>query len=135
MKHVWNDAQNYGVSQEVFMVEVEVVHRLMLDGVLLLNQNVPNFIRYMRRDDVLKYQFAQTVGKRMLTERLISRGRTSIIEHHRSVAWGEREYKALYVLISSRKSIIQESVKNNYPDFQKVFAATKAVERTTLMTR
>jgi hypothetical protein len=34
MKHVWNDTQNFGVSQEVFMVEVEVIHRLYGDGVI-----------------------------------------------------------------------------------------------------
>jgi hypothetical protein len=34
MKGVWNDAQNYGVSNEVFMVEVEVIHRLLADGVM-----------------------------------------------------------------------------------------------------
>jgi hypothetical protein len=33
MKHVWSDVQNFGVSNEVFMVEVEVIHRLRSDGV------------------------------------------------------------------------------------------------------
>ena len=33
MKHVWGDVQNFGVSNEVFMVEVEVIHRLRGDGV------------------------------------------------------------------------------------------------------
>jgi hypothetical protein len=34
LKHVWNDAQNFGVSNEVFMVEIEVMHRLRSDGVM-----------------------------------------------------------------------------------------------------
>lgn len=100
MKHVWMDAQNFGISPEVLMVEVEVMHRLHVDGVFSDVKNIHKSIRFMRRDPQLKYQFASAVGKRMLTERLIARGRTSIIEHHRSVAWGEREYHGLYTLVS-----------------------------------
>jgi hypothetical protein len=99
MKHVWTDAMNLGVSNEVFMVEVEVIQRLVLDqAISLQGLDLAHVARGLRRSSVFKYQFAQTVGKRMLTERLISRGRTSIIEHHRSVNWGEREYKAMYLL-------------------------------------
>ena len=34
MKNVWGNAQRFGVSNEVFMVEVEVIHRLLTDGVM-----------------------------------------------------------------------------------------------------
>jgi hypothetical protein len=85
MKHVWNDALNFGISKEVFMVEVEVFQRLRQDGLLSNALLVGNAIRFMRRDADVRYQFAATVGKRLLTERLIARGRTSIVEHHRYV--------------------------------------------------
>lgn len=128
MKHVWSDAQNFGVSNEVFMVEVEVVHRLLTDRALTrppagggVSHWIEDCIRFMRRDDRIRYQFASCVGKRILTERVISRGRTSIIEHHRSVSWGEREYKALYTLVVSLKSAVATGVQvggDNTKDFQ-----------------
>ena len=33
IKHVWHDMQNYGVSKEVLMAEIEVMHRLHADNV------------------------------------------------------------------------------------------------------
>jgi hypothetical protein len=120
MKYVWSDALNYGISNEVFMVEVQVMHRLSLDRALKLPENrLENSIRFMRRDAMLKYQFASCVGKRMLCERVIARGRTSIIEHHRSVSWAEREYKALYTLVTDKKSYIHQALCEDYADNQK----------------
>jgi hypothetical protein len=68
----------------------------------------------MRRSPEFKYQFASCVGKRMLAERIISRGRTSIIEHHRAVSWGEREYRALLTLVKRSEVDIKVNFENTY---------------------
>jgi hypothetical protein len=44
----------------------------------------------------------------MLAERILSRGRTSIIEHHRAVSWAEREYTALYKLMGANNTRLVE---------------------------
>jgi hypothetical protein len=133
MKHVWNDAQNFGVSNEVLMVEVEVIQRLVLDRLLPAPAQIENTIRFLRRSSLLKHHFASCVGKRMLTERLISRGRTSIIEHHRSVAWGEREYKAFYDLCQLHKNEISQSQKTVSKDYQQLFTEKNAEVRKDLI--
>lgn len=123
MREIWHDSQNFGVSNEVFMVEVEVIHRLISDGLLSFLQSgrfkgltVESLIRFMRRDEKFRYQFASTVGKRMLSERIISRGRTSIIEHHRSVNWGEREYVALHRMVCDESSYMDRMIREGFKD-------------------
>jgi hypothetical protein len=48
---------------------------------------------------------------RMLAERIICRGRTSIIEHHRAVSWGEREYAAFYALVLQNQTYILQKLQ------------------------
>lgn len=55
----------------------------------------------MRRTPELRQQFAATVGKRLLSERLISSSRANMMEHHRSAQWAEREYLAMLALMKS----------------------------------
>ena len=106
----------------------------------------------MRRTEKYMYQFASSVGKRsvilhpmhairqpilsvtfsfcrMLAERIISRGRTSIIEHHRAVSWAEREYKALYNLLSTECMALRKQVEEAAPEDVKDFQEETRTKR------
>lgn len=75
MKGHWTNALQYGISNEVFMVEVEVVQRLIMDNLLWFAGDYEKewLIRVLRRDSITRYQFAACVGKRLLSERIMSR--------------------------------------------------------------
>eukprot|EP00283_Hemiselmis_rufescens_P020448 CAMPEP_0173455428 /NCGR_PEP_ID=MMETSP1357-20121228/54248_1 /TAXON_ID=77926 /ORGANISM="Hemiselmis rufescens, Strain PCC563" /LENGTH=85 /DNA_ID=CAMNT_0014422553 /DNA_START=134 /DNA_END=387 /DNA_ORIENTATION=- len=84
------------------MCEIRVLQRLSNDGVFpwLLDRKthsggVPEPMRLcflLRRSEVFRYQFASTVGKRLLSERLLMQSRSNMLEHHRSANWAEQEY-------------------------------------------
>jgi hypothetical protein len=102
---VWEEAKNFRISNEVHMTEISVLERLCRDGVFhwLHARNVQEHRMrvcfMMRRSPSLRYAFASVVGKRFLSERIISANRVQIIEHHRTVSWAEREYMALVELL------------------------------------
>jgi len=91
------------------MTEIMVLERLAQDDVFPWYRE-PEKIEplelcfIMRRHPSFRYQFANTVGKRLLSERLISTSRSQIIEHHRSANWAEREYRALFAIMKERRS-------------------------------
>lgn len=53
----------------------------------------------LRRHPFFRHQMAQAVGKRLLSCRTLSSQRAQIVEHHRTAAWSEREYAALFELM------------------------------------
>lgn len=75
----------------------------MLD--ILFNENLKHvsilqICFYFRRTPGLRELFAAAVGKRMMSERLISTARGSILEHHRSADWAEKAYSNLFAMLS-----------------------------------
>lgn len=64
------------------------------------------------RHELLRNQFAAAVGKRMISERTISTGKNSIMEHHRTVQWAEKEYIALLQLVQSNSGAIDQQVRS-----------------------
>lgn len=102
LKDIWYGTFNWSVTPEVQGIEYEILYRLSRsEG----NRNCAisktatkegdAIIRFMRHDKAIMPAFAAAVGKRLLTERIISRGRTSIVEHHRSVKWAETAFATL----------------------------------------
>ena len=88
MKNAWEESKEFRITNEVHMVEVEIMHRLSRDGAFhwledasCMNYShevkVDTFILafIMRRDPLLRYQFAAAVGKRFITQRIVSTGR------------------------------------------------------------
>jgi hypothetical protein len=99
MKGVWQYCKSYRVSLPVHMIEVELFHRLRMDRALPKNfaneQKVLECCLYMRRSPAMRGQFAQAVGKRLLSTRSVTSQRAQIIEHRRATDWAEREYISL----------------------------------------
>ena len=68
-----------------------------------------------RRHEILRNQFAATVGKRMVTEKTQLTSKTSIMDHHRTVRWSEREYILLLDLVQNNSGIIDAEIRNFDP--------------------
>lgn len=111
------ESKSYRISDTVRMTEMQVLGRLCRDGVLpqfddtdLITRKKldPLHICFLfRRHEVLRNQFALTVGRRMMTERaVVSGGKNSIMEHHRTVQWSEKEYIALLQLVQDNASLV-----------------------------
>lgn len=94
MRRAWVNSQRYRLSNELIMAEDDILARLKEEKPLSTAMaNVQ--AKTLRANAAIKKRWASAVGKRMLTQRLSTRGRVSIIEHQRSAAWAEGEYKAL----------------------------------------
>jgi len=96
MKDIWYRTFKYSVSSEVNAIEHDIIQRAEREmGNRGWDSNqIQIFIKdFLRIDKRYNHVFAAAVGKRLLTQRLISRGRTSIMEHHRSVNWAESAYQ------------------------------------------
>lgn len=98
------------------MVESMVLARLHADGVFPWlgaagGRSTLRLCFVMRRHDAFKYSFAAAVGKRMASERLLSSNRASIIEHHRSASWAEREYMSLYRHMSANAGAFSQALQ------------------------
>lgn len=68
-------------------------------------------MRTFSRHEVLRNQFAATVGKRMVTEKTQLTNKTSITEHHRTVRWSEREYILLLDLVQNNSALIDAELR------------------------
>lgn len=98
MRESWFRAHKYGLSSEVQSVENELLYRLSHETASLIIQRFllnKQCLEKLRTRDEIKDAWALAVGKKMLSERLISRGRASIIEHTRATQWAEAAYKTL----------------------------------------
>lgn len=59
-----------------------------------------------------RYAFAAVVGKRYLSERIISANRVQIIEHHRCVSWAEREYMNFAAVVQKEMSVLRDLLQD-----------------------
>lgn len=105
LKDIWYGTFQWSITPEVQGVEYEILYRLTRSGgdrncaiAKEAAEEGDAIIRFMRHDKRIMPAFAAAVGKRLLTERIISRGRTSIVEHHRSVKWSETTFATLQQL-------------------------------------
>lgn len=121
MKEIWEESKSYRISDTVHMTEMQVLGRLCRDGVLpqfedpdlIMNKKLdPLHICFLfRRHEVLRNQFAATVGRRMMTERaVVASGKSNIMEHHRTVQWAEKEYIAMVQLVQNNSGIIDDLI-------------------------
>ena len=113
MKDIWYRTFQYSVSSEVNAIEHDIVQRAEreMNKQEWNSNDIQMFINdFLRMDRRYKNVFAAAVGKRLLTQRLISRGRTSIMEHHRSVNWAESAYQVY-------RRVHQEA-RNNYQKYK-----------------
>ena len=77
-------------------------------------------VKSFRRNEALRYAFAAAVAKRLFSERMTSTNKTSIIEHHRSVGWAEKEYINLMNVVQANASLLHNFLGNNPPkDWEK----------------
>ena len=122
MKEIWEESKSYRISDTVRMTEMQVLARLCRDGLLphfqdtefLLGKNMdPLHICFLfRRHEILRNQFAATIGRRMMTERAVSSSsKSNIMDHHRTVQWSENEYIALAQLVQNNLSIIDSLIQ------------------------
>lgn len=100
LKDIWYGVFQWDVSTEVRSVEYEIVYRLIREsnGCTIPpgeTKKIDDLIKFMRHDKVVRPLFAGAVGKRFMSERIISRGRTSLVEHHRAVKWAESSFQML----------------------------------------
>lgn len=94
MRQAWVKSQNFQLSKEVVMAEDDILARLKEEQPFIHNKEQLD-AKEFRKNAGIKKRWASAVGKRMLTQRLATRGRVSIMEHQRSAAWAEAEYKSL----------------------------------------
>lgn len=92
MREAWVKSQGFQLSNEVTMAEDDILTRLKMEDALRQYKGKLQ-TPHLRKHH--KMRWASAVGKRMLTQRLGMRGRVSIMEHRRSAAWAEAEYKNL----------------------------------------
>lgn len=107
MRESWFRAHKYGLSSEVQSAENEILHRLSQETVSLNIQSLlssEQCLQILRTQEGIKDAWALAVGKKMLSQRLISRGRASIIEHTRATQWAEAAYKTLRCTLHKRSS-------------------------------
>ncbi len=136
MKEIWEQSKSFRISDKVHMTEVQILQRLKADGVcrwvdnvaLMSGEENKNFrienlhiCFYMRRSPIFRYAFAAAVGKRHHSERMSSTGKTSIIEHHRSVQWAEKEYATLYGILEQNQHIVQKELVETSSDTDPMF--------------
>lgn len=127
LKDIWEESRTFRISNEIHMIECMVLHRLKADGVFpwietstTISTNTSNSISMLkacfllRRDKLLRYQFAAVVGKRAISERLISSSRNSIINHHRTVNWAEQEYAGFRSLVAEKRAYVAGLVQGKY---------------------
>jgi hypothetical protein len=104
------------------MTEMQVLGRLCRDGLLpqfqdtdlILNKKLdPLHICFLfRRHEILRNQFAATIGRRMMTERTVSaNSKSNIMDHHRTVQWSENEYIALAQLVQNNSSTLDSLIQ------------------------
>jgi hypothetical protein len=77
---------------------------------------------YTRRSLLFRYAFAAAVGKRYYSERIISSSKSTIIEHHRSVQWAEKEYVTLYTLVRQNQSTLRKAFVEDFDEGKELFA-------------
>jgi hypothetical protein len=97
IKNVWQSAHVYQVSMFAHSAEVGIINRLISDGVVYLPNGWQHLsmCNLLRRTDIYRNEFAQAVGKKLLTERCVISSRGSMIEHRRTANWAERQYLSL----------------------------------------
>jgi hypothetical protein len=106
MYDAWQKSSEFRVSNIVVMSETYILRRLQADGVLhsiFANRDMLEVIFVFRRRPELRYAFSAAVGKRLLSETLVTRAKRSQMEHSRAVAWAEKEYYALYQLVKNTR--------------------------------
>lgn len=106
MYDAWQNSSKFRVSNIVVMSETYILRRLQADGVLhsiFDNRDMLEVIFLFRRRPELRYAFSAAVGKRLLSETLVTRAKRSQMEHSRAVAWAEKEYYALYQLVKNTR--------------------------------
>ena len=64
------------------------------------------------RHELLRNQFASTVGKRLASERMVTVGKQNIMDHHRTTRWAENEYIAMLQLVQNNSSLIASAIDN-----------------------
>lgn len=101
------------------MVESMIIDRLHRDGAFpwIGRLSKLHLCFLLRRHEQFRYTFASAVGKRMASERLMSSSRASIIEHHRSASWAEREYLGLYNFMNENASVFESALRTPKDDY------------------
>jgi hypothetical protein len=101
IKNVWQSAHVYQVSMFAHSAEVGIIKRLISDGAIYLPTGWQHLemCNLLRRTATYRNEFAQAVGKKLLTERCVISSRGSMIEHRRTANWAEREYLSLLQLM------------------------------------
>lgn len=117
MDEVWESSETFKVTDVVHMVEMEIMRRLQADGVFpFLRETMQKGIYdyslcfLMRRHPVFRYQFAQAVGKRFLSGRIVAGQRAQLVEHHRTAQWAEQEYAALHRLLTEKQHELRNAL-------------------------
>lgn len=106
MYDAWQNSSKFRVSNIVVMSETYILRRLQADGALhsiFADRDMLEVIFVFRRRPELRYAFSAAVGKRLLSETLVTRAKRSQMEHSRAVAWAEKEYYALYQLVKNTR--------------------------------
>lgn len=117
MEDVWSQARQYRISNEVHVVELEILQRLHRDGCLdwYDDARVTKFelSLIMRRESTLLTPFALAVAKNLFSERLVSNTRSNIMEHHRAAAWSERAYMHLVAFMRGEgETLVGNAIQN-----------------------
>lgn len=128
MKEIWEESKSYRVSDVVHMTEKQILARLHRDGLLPLYGDERTVMRMgmdplrfcflFRRHALLRNQFASAVGKRLTSEKIVSTGKNSIMEHHRTVQWSENEYIALAQLVRAQSGAIDRAIRGYDEDHE-----------------
>jgi hypothetical protein len=126
MVGVWDESRKYRISDEVHVIEVQVLSRLKRDGLIQWFDEQSNSstkkltvletCNWFRRHDSIRNQFAMTVGKRLASESMVSTNRSTILNHQRTTNWSEREYAMLYQKVTEMESFISDRCFNMKDD-------------------
>jgi hypothetical protein len=106
LRGVWDGCVHHMVSYQVHMVELELIRRLRVDRCIPPpsrqgdDQDV-ELCGYLRRDDTTRFQFAQAVGKRLISLRNVTNQRATPVEHRRAARWAEQDYVRLARLLQA----------------------------------
>lgn len=105
----WVTKDQYRISDQVHMVEIELLRRLHRDGAFPTFSEIEGnhglILRsclIMRRHPDLRYPFASAVGKRLFSAKVVATQRAQIMEHRRSSMWSEQEYALLFTFMRDK---------------------------------
>lgn len=115
MVNIWSESRKHRVTDVVHMIEVQTLNRLKRDGLIQWFDEPGNTVlsvleicNWFRRDDCIRNQFALVVGRRMVSESLVSTNNANIMSHQRTASWAEHEYMFLHKKVSEMSSIIED---------------------------